>query len=331
MQEKVTEAEDTTKKSKAKSRVGAARGQWWPCELKEKDLLDLQNEGFLKADSWRFVPKEPVPAPKEGERVITKALVERGFSFPPSDFFIELLKHYGLQPHNIPPNSILAISNFVTLCEGHLGIPPNLELFKYFYCIKKETVGRKGPLANCGSVTFKLRDGRAYPSLEHHESARYWSSGFFYHKDVTAPGRSQGLPPFKDGAPFILKSWSTTIPQLYLCPDLGRMARRIAKLVSLGLSGQDLTLSWFTRRIQPLQHRDRLMCKYVDRHDSLRVTEDNLTSDALDMRVRKMFKVPKDVHTYTCVRDIYVNDECPLVSFRLTLPFFTFSAQSTEV
>ena len=123
MQEKVVEAEDKAKaKSKAKSRAGGVRGQWWPCELKEKDLLDLQNEGFLKADTWRFVPKAPVPAPKEDERVITKALVKRGFSFPPSDFFLELLKHYGLQRHNIPPNSILAISNFVRLCEGHLGI-----------------------------------------------------------------------------------------------------------------------------------------------------------------------------------------------------------------
>jgi len=102
------------------------------------------------------------------------------------------------------------------------------------------------------------------------------------------------------------------------------MARRISKLVSLGLSGQDLTLSWFTRRIQPLQHRDRLICKYVDRHDSLRVTEDNLTSDALDMRVRKMFKVPKDTHTYTCARDIYTNNECPSVSFRLIFAFLTF-------
>ena len=87
MQEKVTEVEDKAKaKSKAKSRAGGVRGQWWPCELKDKDLLDLQSEGFLKADTWRFVPKEPVPAPKEDEHVITKALVERGFSFPPSDF-----------------------------------------------------------------------------------------------------------------------------------------------------------------------------------------------------------------------------------------------------
>ena len=56
--------------------------------------------------------------------VLTKALVERGFSFPPSDFFLEILEAYGLQPHNISPNSVLAISNHVTLCEGHLRVTP---------------------------------------------------------------------------------------------------------------------------------------------------------------------------------------------------------------
>ncbi|KAK1632706.1 hypothetical protein QYE76_007021 [Lolium multiflorum] len=43
-----------------------------------------------------------------------------GFSLPPRDFFTEILKAYKLQPHNISPNNILAISNHVNLCEGHL-------------------------------------------------------------------------------------------------------------------------------------------------------------------------------------------------------------------
>jgi hypothetical protein len=33
--------------------------------------------------------------------VVTKALIEREFSLPPSDFFTEILKVYQLQPHNI--------------------------------------------------------------------------------------------------------------------------------------------------------------------------------------------------------------------------------------
>ncbi|KAK1650707.1 hypothetical protein QYE76_068512 [Lolium multiflorum] len=119
--------------------------------------------------------------------VLTKALVERGFSFPPSDFFLEILKAYGLQPHNISPNSVLAISNHVTLCEGHL--------------------------------------------------------------------------------------------------------RADLKLTEEGLTGKDLTLSWFTKRIQPLQHRDRLMFQYTGRDDPMRVTKDNLSADALDKRIRVLIKL----------------------------------------
>ncbi|KAK1620218.1 hypothetical protein QYE76_025735 [Lolium multiflorum] len=113
-------AEEVAKKSKARKRDSEAKGKWWPCTTTEMELRNLEAEGFLQPGSWRSVPDELAPAPRDDEMVLTKALVERGFSFPPSDFFLEILKTYGLQPHNISPNSVLAISNHVTLCEGHL-------------------------------------------------------------------------------------------------------------------------------------------------------------------------------------------------------------------
>ncbi|KAK1662087.1 hypothetical protein QYE76_050246 [Lolium multiflorum] len=112
------QVEEVTKKSKARKRDSEAK--WWPCTTTEMELKNLESEGFLQPGSWRSVPDELAPAPKDDEMVLTKALVERGFSFPPSDFFLEILKTYGLQPHNISPNSVLAISNHVALCEGHL-------------------------------------------------------------------------------------------------------------------------------------------------------------------------------------------------------------------
>jgi hypothetical protein len=62
--------------------------------------------------------------PATGERVTIKAHVERGLSLPPSEFFIEVFQHFGLQLQNLSPNSILCLSGFVALCEGHLGIKP---------------------------------------------------------------------------------------------------------------------------------------------------------------------------------------------------------------
>ncbi|KAK1696517.1 hypothetical protein QYE76_013214 [Lolium multiflorum] len=177
--------------------------------------------------------------------VLTKALVERGFSFPPSDFFLEILKAYGLQPHNISPNSVLAISNHVTLCEGHL-------------------------------------------------------------RDVSDPASEKKASAFKNCPAIELPSWSHC-PHLSDSLQLTRAVRRICKLTEEGLTGKDLTLSWFTKRIQPLQHRDRLMFQYTGRDDPMRATKDNLSADAIDKRIRLLIKIPRELHVHVCNKDIHTN------------------------
>ncbi|KAK1682011.1 hypothetical protein QYE76_042859 [Lolium multiflorum] len=58
-------------------------------------------------------------------------------------------------PHNICPNSYLLLSNFATLCEGHLRIRPDVKLWQFFFRVKKETKDKA--MLNCGSMTFMLR------------------------------------------------------------------------------------------------------------------------------------------------------------------------------
>ncbi|KAK1649722.1 hypothetical protein QYE76_067527 [Lolium multiflorum] len=280
MEKKAEEA--ATKKSKARSRGSEAKGKWWPCTTTETELRNLEAEGFLRPGSWRMVPGALTPAPEAGEWVVTKALVERGFSLPPSDFFSEILKAYELQPHHIWPNSFLAISNHVTLCEGHLRVTPELSLFQYYFSVKKEKIPHTSTLATCDDITFKLRPGRVYPHTDRHESVRYWSGNFFYLKDVSDLASPKVLPDFKD-------------------------VRRICKLTEEGLSGKDLIMSWFTKRIQPLQHRDRLMFQYTGRDDLMRASKDNLFVDALDRRIRVMLKVPRDLQIHVCNIDIHTN------------------------
>ncbi|KAK1601668.1 hypothetical protein QYE76_037687 [Lolium multiflorum] len=270
------------------------------------ELKNLEAEGFLQPGSWRSVPNALAPAPEDNEMVLTKALVERGFSFPPSDFFLEILKVYGLQPHNISPNSVLAISNHVTLCEGHLRVTPELSLFQYYFSVKKEKVRQSTELATCGSITFMIRPGRVYPHTDRHESARYWSAGFFYLKDVSDPASTRKLPPFKNCPATELPAWSHC-PHLSDSPQLTRAVRRICKLTEEGLTGKDLTLSWFTKRIQPLQHRDQLMFQYTGRDDPMRATKDNLSADAIDKRIRILIKIPRELHVHVCNKDIHMN------------------------
>ncbi|KAK1603602.1 hypothetical protein QYE76_048155 [Lolium multiflorum] len=230
------QADEATKKTKARKRDSEAKGKWWPCTTTEMELKNLEAEGFLQPGSWRSVPNELAPAPRDDEMVLTKALVERGFSFPPSDFFLEILKTYGLQPHNISPNSVLAISNHVTLCEGHL-------------------------------------------------------------RDVSDPASEKKLPAFKNCPANELPSW-THCPHFSDSPQLTRAVRRICKLTEEGLTGKDLTLSWFTKRIQPLQHRDRLMFEYTGRDDPMRATKDNLSADAIDKRIRVLIKISRELHVH---------------------------------
>ena len=73
MEQKVEEA---AKKSKARTREGEVKGQWWLCAATEEELQSMEAEGFLKPGTWRVVPGAPCPAPEAGEWVLTKALVE---------------------------------------------------------------------------------------------------------------------------------------------------------------------------------------------------------------------------------------------------------------
>ncbi|KAK1670796.1 hypothetical protein QYE76_058955 [Lolium multiflorum] len=302
MAAKVQETENK-KASKARIREGE-RGQWWPCETTDVELRELQNEGMISTH-WSFTRDSVVPKPETGEIVMTKAWVERGLSLPCSEFFLSILNTYGLQPHNICPNSYLLLSNFVTLCEGHLGIRPDVKLWQFFFRVKKETKDKA--MVNCGSMTFMLRPSRMYPPHDSHESVRYWNAGWFYEKNASVPDVHEGLPQFVNEPPEELASWSFVRPT----PILEKAARRISWLVHDGLTGAQLTLSWFSRRIQPLRYNARLMCAYTGADDLLRVTRHDLPADSLKRRIKTLVKIPRGQQVPELSKDIYTNDQCP--------------------
>ena len=97
--------------------------------------------------------------------------------------------------------------------------------------------------------------------------------------------------------------------------DLLTMARRIGKLVDNGLRGSDVILSWFTRRIQPLSFRPKLICRFSGMDDALCITKQTLPADSLGQRARQLWKVAKDAKDLEIAVDIYTADNvCPRVS-----------------
>src|SRR6266480_7831272 len=187
MAEKMKAAKETKKrapkgtmgtKSKALEREGT-RGSWYPCGLENSDLTQLTGEGFLRQENIIVPLGATAPTPPEGYVLMCKAWIDRGLSLPPSEFFLDVLKNFHLQPHNIVPNSYVTLANFQTLCEGYLGVMPDWRLFQWFFqcrpCYQPRTSEtEERQINNCGSVSFILQTRTKYPSFPGSESVRYW-------------------------------------------------------------------------------------------------------------------------------------------------------------
>ena len=140
---------------------------------------------------------EVVPAPAKDEVVIFSEHLFRGFTPPGNLFFRQLLAFYKLRIHDLAPNSVLTLSNFVTLCEDYLQIKPDLDLWlELFYCNPQpETSG--GPLLQCGAVALQRRLHSVFPKPVFPNRIKDWQKTFFYCKD-TSPADEPKLPLFSE-------------------------------------------------------------------------------------------------------------------------------------
>ena len=120
---------------------------WGGSTVTAEQLKAHRLSGLIPSNVHARAPgDEIVPSPAKGEVVVFTEHLFRGFSPPGNLFFRQLLDLYQLRTHDLAPNSILTLSNFVTLCEDYLQIKPDLNLWlELFYCNPQpETSG--GPL-----------------------------------------------------------------------------------------------------------------------------------------------------------------------------------------
>jgi hypothetical protein len=113
-------------------------GYWQKSHVKDSDVQAMEGEGTVapQAESrWRTNLKAPVPIPNPSEIMMLKSHMDRGLSMPPSLFFTNLLKFYGLQLHHISPNSLASVAGYAALCEGYLVIYPRVDLFQLFFYV----------------------------------------------------------------------------------------------------------------------------------------------------------------------------------------------------
>jgi hypothetical protein len=119
------------KNKMGKNNTANSATSWVPSDFKMKDLTKAQADGFISDDDQVIFPStERIPKTPSGFRVMFLAFLLRGLSFPAHEFLRGLLFIYGVQLHQLTPNSILHIACFITLCESFLGIEPHFSSLK---------------------------------------------------------------------------------------------------------------------------------------------------------------------------------------------------------
>jgi hypothetical protein len=216
----------------------------------------VKKEGFLSESAGIIFPRDKdVPSPPAGYRVMFLAFLLRGLSLPAHEFLRGLLFLYGVQLHQLSPNSLLHIACFVTLCEAFLGIDPHWILWKYLF--RPRPSGSLAEIPELGGAIVSVRSESQYLEFQMAQSVQGWRQKWFYIKDQKISNSDQyGLAPF-DASKGLTKltSWDA-LPSEAEVKNIKPLLARIQELKNAagsGLTGTQLMVFFLQRRIQPLQ------------------------------------------------------------------------------
>jgi hypothetical protein len=139
---------------------------------------DMMAEAVI--DGWRESPGENYLDPRPGEIVMFEDFYWPRFGNPCHTFLRKLCDYYKVSICNLHPNSILAVSIFITLCESYLGIQPHFNLWRHFFCLKKKEGAGGSKIAR--GVYLNLHDGMKaeYLNVPLSSSTRDWYKKWFY-------------------------------------------------------------------------------------------------------------------------------------------------------
>ena len=102
------------------------QGRWMPSSVMEEDVLKLREAKYLSYEISHRLPAQgqAVPTPEPGEYVVFVSHLRRGLGFSTGPFVRGLMFYYGLDFHDLAPESILHISAFIIVCEAFLRVTP---------------------------------------------------------------------------------------------------------------------------------------------------------------------------------------------------------------
>ena len=85
------------------------QGRWVPSSVTEEDVRKLRDATYLTGKVSDRLPAhgQAIPSPQPGESVVFTSHFLQGLGFPIDPFVRGLMFYYGLEFHNLAPESIL--------------------------------------------------------------------------------------------------------------------------------------------------------------------------------------------------------------------------------
>ena len=121
-----------------------------PSSVTEEDVLKLRDARYLTYEISHRLPArgQVIPTPELGESVVFVSHLRRGLGFPTDPFVRGLMFYYGLEFHDLAPESILHISSFIVICEAFLRTTPHFGLWLKTFNVEPKMI--EGRQAECG-------------------------------------------------------------------------------------------------------------------------------------------------------------------------------------
>jgi len=148
--------------------------------ITEEDIAKLREAGYLTADVKNMLPapEQVIPTPEPNESVVFVSHFLRGLGLTLDPFVRGLMFYYGLDFHDLAPDSILHILSFIVVCEAFLHITPHFGLWLKTFNVKSKVI--KGQYTECGGAAISRNADAPWPEGFFPEVSDLWQRRWFY-------------------------------------------------------------------------------------------------------------------------------------------------------
>ncbi|KAK1627956.1 hypothetical protein QYE76_002271 [Lolium multiflorum] len=249
--------------SSSTSSMASPSGSWRGSYMREDDIERLVRLRRIPQSVITRVPgEETEPEPRNGERVVFGAHLDRGLGLPASPFFRQFLDHFGLQPHHLPANACVLLSCFVAPTT-----------------------------AACGrGASIYTRPGTPFPKIPTVDSVKNWQMSFFYVRNEGELVDRINLPEFNPAPPVGRINWSHNARSTDQNAEVNLLWDLLATATAGGLTAEDLLCTIAERRVLPLQMRTHKIGHMSGRFDPNRTSKVPLTKAQVASRVNHITK-----------------------------------------